>query len=556
MTNTLLILKNNKLFWAVIAAFTIIYIRGLFNIIYGVDASIYASLSAEMSETNNWIQLFHKGKDYLDKPPLHFWLSAASFKLFGVSTFAYKLPSFLFTVLGTYSTYKLGKLLYSAKIGKLSALFFYTCFSIILINQDVRTDTILVGIIVFALWQLIAYVQTNNYFNFVLGFVGIGLAMLAKGPIGLMVPVLALGTHFLIKKEWSNIFKWQWIPGLLITALVISPMVWGLYQQFDLQPNKYFELSSGMDGTGTSGLKFYFWDQSFGRITGSNKEWIDPNASVFFFTHTFLWSFLPWSIIGVFGLVKKIKTSFSSINNSEFFTLGAIIIPFIAMSKSQFQLPHYIYVFFPLWMIITGWYFQKLSETSVWYKIIRIVHIILNFAFIGVSILVLTFIFPTKSLLIWSPILLIIIAIGYLYMKTKGKNQLLYTSLASFFCVVFVFNFYFIPKGLQYDGLYNAANESKNYKINRLFSNTIGCLTFDLYSNNKAEYISIEELQPLANQGNYIFIKKEFLERLKEAVEIKSIKEYPHFSLTHLNANFLNPATRENTFEYFYLAEF
>ena len=91
MNNSLLILKNNRLFWGVILLFTLIYVRGLFNIIYGIDASIYASLSAEMSESNNWLQLYHKGNDYLDKPPLHFWLSAASFKLFGISSFTYKL---------------------------------------------------------------------------------------------------------------------------------------------------------------------------------------------------------------------------------------------------------------------------------------------------------------------------------------------------------------------------------------------------------------------------------------------------------------------------------
>jgi hypothetical protein len=139
--------------------------------------------------------------------------------------------------------------------------------------------------------------------------------------------------------------------------------------------------------------------------------------------------------------------------------------------------------------------------------------------------------------------------------RTKGKNQLIYTSLASFFCVVFVFNFYFIPKGLQYDGLYNAANDSKNLKINRLFSNTVGCLTFDIYSNNTAEYIEIKNLKNHTNQGNYIFIKEESLGKLKDYVEVKSIKEYPHFSLTHLNANFLNPETRDQTFEYFYLVE-
>ena len=304
MNKKLLLLSNNGLYWGIITLFTVVYIRGLFTLIYGIDASIYASISAEMSETGSYLQLFHKGNDYLDKPPLHFWLSSLSFKLFGINSFAYKLPSFLFTVLGAVSTYKLGKLLYSREIGKLSGLFFYASFAIMLINLDVRTDTILVGIIVFTLWQLISYVQTNNYLNFILGFIGIGLAMLAKGPIGLMVPVLALGTHFLIKREWNNIFKWQWMLGLVISGVVIAPMVWGLYQQFDLQPTKSFKLASGMDGTGTSGIMFYFWDQSFGRITGSNQEWKNDSSKLFFI-HTFLWSFLPWSIIGILGLFKK-----------------------------------------------------------------------------------------------------------------------------------------------------------------------------------------------------------------------------------------------------------
>ena len=159
-----------------------------------------------MIETNNWLQIFHKGNDYLDKPPLHFWLSGGSFLLFGVNSFAYKLPSFLFTVLGTYSTFRLGKTLYNKEIGKLASLLFYCSFAVILINQDVRTDTVLVGIVIFSLWQLIDYVQTSKWINLIAGFVGIGFAMLAKGPIGLMVPVLALGIHFLIKKQWKNIY--------------------------------------------------------------------------------------------------------------------------------------------------------------------------------------------------------------------------------------------------------------------------------------------------------------------------------------------------------------
>lgn len=547
-------LISNRAFWVIFACFSFFYIRGLFTLIYGTDATIYASLSAEMMETKNWLQIFHKGNDYLDKPPLHFWLSAGSFSLFGVSSFAYKLPSFLFTLLGTYSTFRLGKLLYNTQVGKISSLLFYSSFAVILINQDVRTDTILVGIVVFSLWQLITYVQTSKWLNLILGFIGIGMAMLVKGPIGLMVPVLSLGIHFLVKKEWHNIFKWQWLVGILISILVISPMLWGLYHQFDLQPNKEFNLASGMEGKGTSGLKFYFWDQSFGRITGSNKEWKN-DSSLFFFVHTFLWSFLPWSILGVFGLFKKIKESVLNRNKHEFYTLGAIVIPYLAMSKSQFQLPHYIYVFFPMWFILAGWYVYKLTETSPWYKALRWIHVVLNFAFILVSVLVLTLFFPTKSLFIWLPLLVGMIGMTYLYKNYKGKIQLIYTTLLGFAIVMFVFSFHFLPQAVSFDGPYQAAVKSKEFRVNQLFSNNAQSLSFDIYADVNVTYKNVYQLQDYTNNGNYIFVNESQIADVLKTYEEKAVYEFNHHAATNLKLSFLLESSRSNTLEKFYLVE-
>ncbi len=548
------IFSDNKFYWAIFALFTLFYVRGLFTIIYGTDATIYASLSAEMIETNNWLQVFHKGNDYLDKPPLHFWLSGGSFLLFGVNSFAYKLPSFLFTVLGAYSTYRLGKTLYNREIGKLASLLFYCSFAVILINQDVRTDTLLVGIVIFSLWQLIDYVHNHKWIHLIAGFVGIGLAMLAKGPIGLMVPVLALGVHFLIKKEWKNIVKWQWLVGIGITFLVISPMVWGLYTQFDLQPNKEFNLASGMEGKGTSGLKFYFWDQSFGRITGSNKEWKN-DSSIFFFVHTFIWSFLPWSFIGILGLFKKLKDSISTIRKHEFFTLGAIVLPFLALSKSQFQLPHYIYVFFPLWFILAGWYLVKLSQTSIWYRILRWIHIVLNFLFILISVFSLVYLFPSKSLWIWTPILLGMFGLAYLYRSTKGKQQLVLTTSLAFGIMMFVFSFHFLPSVLKFDGPFKATQKIKELEVNRIFSNNAQSLVFDIYGDVNVEYEDIYTLQNMTNQRVFIFVKEQELNSVLATYEEKNVYEFEHHAATNLSLKFLLESSRNQTLDKFYLIE-
>ena len=541
---------NNRTYIGLFVLFTLVYFRGLFNIIYGIDASIYASISKGIIESGDWLELYLKGNDYLDKPPLHFWLSAGAFKIFGVNSFAYKFPSFLFTILGTYSTFKLGKILYTKEIGKLASLLFYSCFAIILINQDVRTDTVLVGIVVFSIWQLIAYVNSEKYKHLIWGFIGIGLAMLTKGPIGLMVPVLALGTHFLIRKEWKNIFKWQWILGIVITGVVISPMLWGLYNQFDLQPTKAFRLASGMDGTGTSGLKFYFWDQSFGRITGGNKEW-NNHSSKWFFTHTYLWSFLPWSILGIVGLFKQLKTSFLNIKTSEFYLVGSIILPFIAFTMSQFHLPHYIYVFFPFWMIITAKYILEIDFNKKYGNLLNKFQGVLSIVFIGVSVLILTYIFPSKSFINWISVIVFSFLILYNLLKEKGIKQMVVTSALGILLIGFVFNFQFIPEITKYDGLSKAAKFSKTLNVNKLYSTTEKSFIFDIYSNKTIDIKPLEGLE--TNNNNWVFIEEESLDYMKQTYDIKKTYSFSHYGITNITLPFLNPKTRNNDLEIFYL---
>ena len=71
--------------------------------------------------------------------------------------------------------------------------------------------------------------------------------------------------------------------------------------------------------------------------------------------------------------------------------------------------------------------------------------------------------------------------------------------------VVWVFNFHFIPKALEYDGFYKAANRSKDLNINRLFSNSPGSLAFDIYSHHCIEYKDLAGLKEETNKHNYVF---------------------------------------------------
>jgi 4-amino-4-deoxy-L-arabinose transferase-like glycosyltransferase len=361
---------NNIVKWVPFVGIYIVYIIGLFLDVMDVDAAQYASMAREMLETGNYLKLYNRYENYLDKPPLVFWLSALSYKLLGVSNFAYKLPSFLFSLLATYSTYRLAKLYYGKETAYLAALVLASCQAFFLFNHDVRTDTNLTGAVIFAVWQLAVFNRNNKFLNLLLGFTGVALAMLAKGPIGLMVPVLAFTTDFVLKRQWRSFFSWQWLAGVVWVGFLLLPMCIGLYQQYDAHPET---VVNGQ--TGVSGLRFFFWTQSFGRITGENV-WKN-DADFFFFMHTFLWSFLPWSLLFVvafFGNTWKLaQKKFRISSEEEALTWGGFLFPYIALSLSKYQLPHYIFVLFPLAAIVTGKYIheilvssQKLKWFSIW----------------------------------------------------------------------------------------------------------------------------------------------------------------------------------------------
>ncbi|MCK5465800.1 MAG: glycosyltransferase family 39 protein, partial [Bacteroidales bacterium] len=88
--------------------------------------------------SGNFWDLTYDGLDWLDKPHFPFWVTAASFKIFGVNAVAYKLPAILFTLLALYYTYRLTRELYNRETALLAVLILACAEHLIISNNDVR----------------------------------------------------------------------------------------------------------------------------------------------------------------------------------------------------------------------------------------------------------------------------------------------------------------------------------------------------------------------------------------------------------------------------------
>ena len=538
---------NKSTFWLFLTAILGVQLIGVFCIpLMDIDAAQYASISREMLERNSFLQIYDLGKDYLDKPPMLFWLSALSLKIFGVYDWAYRLPSFIFLLVALYATFKFAQLKYNQTVAYVAVLILASCQAFFLIAHDVRTDTMLMGWVALSIWLIAKWASSNALKDFVWAMVAIAGGMMTKGPIALVVPVLAFVPQWFFEKKWTYFFKPIYLFGILIIGILLVPMSWGLYQQFDLHPGKLINNIPIQ-----SGLKFYYWTQSFGRYTGENyyHEMSYPT----FLLENMLWSFLPWIFIFIWAFVAKFITIFKDglFNvQTERISFFGFLLTYLVLSRSQAQLPHYIFVVFPLAAILTAAHFATLLEQAdrlhKWIK-----------WFFGFHLLIFTILLVAMGLIAnipfgkmggWGILILcgtfiIILKIGRTHQNLIQKWIMM--SLVLMIGLNLILNSFFYPHLLEYQWGNQLAKVAKEKKW--------AIQKAGLYKmpNSNAFHFYGQHIFPVIQdsialkEGQWVVVEKKPVQQvLLNFPNSRILYQGKRFHVTLLTLTFLNPKTR------------
>ncbi len=554
--------------WAINLIFALtalVYALGLFIDVMDIDSAQYAELSREMLESGSFLEVYLLGHDYLDKPPFLFWITSLSFWIFGEAEWSFRLGSILFSAVGIIATYKLGNLLYNKRIGFVAALMLMSSLAFVLMNNDVRTDTILTSAIVISVWKLMAYLYYKRKRDLLFGFTAMAIAMMTKGPIGMIVPLMALGSYTIGRKKYADLFRPQWLLGFLWVALLLIPMSYGLYQQFDLHPEKVLAFNSDtgvVKKENVSGLRFFFWDQSFGRITGGN-QWSN-SAGPFFFVHTFIWSFFPWALLAVWAFFWRIIVAVNDVikgeKKQEWLSLGGFILPILALSFSQYKLPHYINIALPFAAIFTSEFVLRVAyeKSKRWYSVAWTIQgLIIAFSILA-YILISFFFFPTVT---WSLHLLVLINFGiglYYFFKGAKLDRLVVSSLFSVLGVFALVNGHFYPELMKYQPSEEVSKDLEYLEVNpeRFYiKQTTNMYSMCFYTQSQpirlnAEIIANTSFLP----ESYIYTDAEGLEFLSDnQVFYEVVKSYDEYPVTRLSLPFLMAKTRKENVRQAYL---
>ncbi len=523
------------------------YISGALCDVIDVDAAQYATISMEMLQNDTFLTVTESGKDYLDKPPFLFWLNCISFSLFGFTNFAYKLPSLLFSLLGLFYTYKLGAYLFDRNTGKVAAILVGTSIGFFWVNNDVKTDAIVTACFVFSLYQLILFTDRNKIKHLIFGSIGIGVGMLTKGPLGLVFPLAAVFIHLTLKQELKKLLRVSWILLPVIVAIILLPMCIGLYNQFDLHPEKVVN-----GETGVSGLRFFFWEQSFGRITGENR--LKNDTSFFYLFGSFLVLVFPFSALTILAYFKKLKKAVISKYDGEYYLLGGSLLILTLLSFSTYKIPHYAIVVLPLVGILVAHELIFLTDDKSvrWLKIHNMIVAGVIFALSALSFLI----FDFK----WIHLLIVaFLLVSYIYYHLKHQMQI--TLFIAALTLGFVLNAQLIPGFQKYS---EGRRFAELIKENDLQDETLYFFNrkskaLEFYLQRYMEVVSWEELIKLWKNGDdaWFYMSLDGKEALQNSgLQIEEELGLMHYNMNRIKPAFLNPKTRQESLEHRFLIKF
>jgi 4-amino-4-deoxy-L-arabinose transferase-like glycosyltransferase len=535
----------------------LVYITGLFVPLMDTDSAHHANIALHMHLTGDYVSLVDHNGDYLDKPHLLFWLAAFSYKIFGITGFAYKFPSLLFTIIGIYSTYRLAKALYNKEVGKLAALMLATGFAIILANNDVRMDAVLTACIAIASWQLVGFIQTKKWINVVGAALGLALGFSTKGMIAVYIPAIGAFFYILHRKDYKCFWNWKWLLLLVLFAAYISPVLYCYYLQFNLHPEKIVRGKNHING-----IKFILLNQSVERFGGQTPDLAKQDH--FFFLHSFLWVFAPWSLLVYWAIAMRIK-NFRR-RQLDGFTTATFIIMLLLVSFSGFKLPHYLNIILPVAAVMaavliigaqTQGSFHPAVGIRVGTKPLYIIQLTISALLLLAAVFINGWAFPLKRIpLLVGPALLLAIVFYFLKSSMYGVLQkAVLIPVASMIVFFFLLNTNFYPQLLKYQGGNMLANKTRG-KVDPtavyFWKNTFSS-SFNFYTEAPYRLFADSVLQ--AGKKIWLAYDMRDEEEIKKTYTLGRRFEALDYEITKLDIKFLTPEERESQCSKMVLAE-
>ncbi len=296
------------------------------------DETTYAQVAREMIQTGDWVVPRYDGELLAHKPPLSYWAMILGSRLFGMNELGMRFFSAVSGLACVLVVFVFGRRMFDPQTGFLAGLILLSSLFFPIVCRSALMDAHLTLFVTCALWGFWEALRNPPGSLLWILFCGVttGLAVLVKGPLGLLLVGSAGFFTLLVTRRFRQLPKLHPVAGLSVFLFVASLWYavitwktgWGFLHDFILRENL---------------------DKVF-------KPTLGHGGPIWYYFPVLLLALLPWSLF----LPTALKSLWKRSWEEKGFLLSWAVIPFIFFSMLGTKLPHYILPVFPALALITA----------------------------------------------------------------------------------------------------------------------------------------------------------------------------------------------------------
>ncbi len=261
-----------------------------------VDETRYVAIARDMFLSKDFLTLRLNDQFFFEKPPLYFWMECLSFAVFGkINEFSARIPAALCSTASVFLLYFVGKKAVSRNFGIIAAMILAASLEFVMLGKfailDITVSTCVGFSVMFGFLTFFCQEHNKKYFWW-LFYIFSGLAVMAKGIPGFVVPFGVMFFASIYMKKFKEIFRPQYmVPGAILFFAIVIP--WHVVMM-KIHGQLFFDE--------------YIIKHHLQRFTGG--EVIHRDEPFYFYILTFLWGFFPWTLPAIaVGVSKIIETN-------------------------------------------------------------------------------------------------------------------------------------------------------------------------------------------------------------------------------------------------------
>lgn len=318
--------------------------------VWNPDEARYAEVAREMQAGGTWAVPQLNGQVYSEKPPLMFWSIIAAGALLnginnginggGIDETAARLPSALAAIGALLLVYRIGERLFGRRAAWLAAAAFGTCFKVLWQGRFGQIDMLLTALVTLAVWFWVRGYTEDRPGFYPLFFLSAGFATLAKGPVGLLPPLLSILVFLAWTKNLREAKRMHIGLGLLLWAAVM--LLW-------LVPAG---LSAGPDY-----LRKIVFKQN---VTRYADPWHHIQPWYYYLT-IIPAEFFPWSVLLPTGIAVGWRRLEGRQRQGFLFALCWIVVTLVFFSISPAKRSVYVLTLYPALALVVGAALDRLA---------------------------------------------------------------------------------------------------------------------------------------------------------------------------------------------------